>query len=289
MKRVLYLLFILCISLYGLDLKAQQESNYFDIDLWPGGLPNTNGVDHEPYDESVQNFKPSIRVFMSKKELSTGRVIIACPGGAYLGLAYKHEGYDWAPYFNSIGITYVVLKYRMPKWGHFDVPISDVKEAIRLIRENATEWKIDINNIGIMGSSAGGHLASTIATHVEEELMPAFQILFYPVITMNKEYTHKDSRESFLGKNATESMESLYSNEKQVCSTTPPAFIVLSDDDKVVDPINSIMYYLALKKSGVVASLHIYPSGGHGWGCKDSFPFKNEMQKELSSWLNNLK
>ncbi len=277
-------LFILLFSLFSKSLLFASPVEPFDVDLWEKGLPNTNGIDTTSYDDAKSNFKPSIRVFLPAKEIATGRAIVVCPGGGYSHLAFNHEGYDWAPFFNQQGIALIVLKYRMPH-GNKDVPISDAEEAIRIVRENAAKWNINPSDVGIMGFSAGGHLASTIATHAKPGTRPDFQILFYPVITMDKTYTHKGSREHFLGNNTTPEMENLYSNEKQVTQDTPRAFIVLSDDDKVVVPANGVNYYLALNKNNVPASLHIYPSGGHGWGYRDSFTFKNEMLNELRVWL----
>ncbi len=151
--------------------------------------------------------QPSLRVFLPAPELATGRAVVACPGGGYSHLAFEHEGCDWAPYFNKQGIALIVLKYRMPN-GDRTLPISDAEAAMKLVRDSANVWNLNPNDIGIMGSSAGGHLASTIATHAKPELRPNFQILFYPVITMDKSYTHRGShghgwgiREGFLYKN----------------------------------------------------------------------------------------
>ena len=284
-KKLTTMFFLLMLILAGENINAQNARKPFDIDLWIQGMPNTNGEDTEPFDESKGNFKPSIRVFLPSTELATGRAIVACPGGAYVHLAYNHEGYDWAPYFNKQGIALIVLKYRMPKGGHMEVPFSDAKEALKIVRDSAKVWNINPYDVGIMGSSAGGHLASTIATHVEPEIRPNFQILFYPVITMDKSYTHIGSHNNLLGANASEKLEKQYSNEKQVTQETPPAFIVYSDDDKVVPPANGVNYYLALKKMDIPASLHIYPSGGHGWGIRVDFLYKNQMMDELSAWL----
>ena len=270
-------------------MQAQNAQKPFDIDLWQQGMPNTNGMDSAPFDESKGNFKPSIRVFLPAPELATGRVIIACPGGSYSHLAYNHEGYDWAPFFNKQGIALVVLKYRMPKGGHKEVPFADAEEALRMVRDSADVWNINPNDVGIMGSSAGGHLASTMATHTSPELRPNFQILFYPVITMDKSYTHMGSHNNLLGKDASAELELEYSNEKQVTKDTPRAFIVYSDDDKVVPPANGVNYYLALNKNNVPSVLHIYPSGGHGWGIREGFLYKNEMLDELTSWLRSFK
>lgn len=284
----------LCISLLsfllvGGSMYAQSPQKPFDVDLWKQGMPVSNGVDTAPFDESKGNFKPSVRVFLPAPELSTGRVVVACPGGGYSHLAYHHEGYDWAPYFNKQGIALVVLKYRMPKGGHKDVPVSDAEEALRMVRDSAAVWNINPSDVGIMGFSAGGHLASTVATHASPEVRPDFQILFYPVITMDKTYTHMGSHNNLLGKGASAELEVLYSNEKQVNKDTPRAFIAYSDDDKTVPPANGVNYYLALHEAGVPATLHVYPSGGHGWGIRESFLFKNLMLDELSAWLSTFK
>ena len=269
------------------SINAQQ--NAFDIDLWPNGLPNSNGIDKtQPYDDAKLNFKPSIRVFLPDATKATGRAVVCCPGGGYTHLATGHEGYDWAPFFNERGIAFIVLKYRMPH-ANTDVPISDAKEALKVVRENAQKWGINPQKVGIMGSSAGGHLASTISTHSDPLTMPAFQILFYPVITLNYPYTHQGSRHSLIGKQATEEIANLYSNEKQVTSQTPPAIMLLSDDDKAVPSQNSVNYYLALKQHGIKATMHIYPSGGHGWGSRENFKYHKEMTSDLSAWLETIK
>lgn len=232
--------------------------------------------------------QPSLRVFLPAAELATGRAVVACPGGGYAGLAVNHEGYDWAPYFNKQGIALIVLKYRLPA-GDRTLPISDAEAAMKMVRDSAAVWNLNPYDIGIMGSSAGGHLASTIATHAAPELRPDFQILFYPVITMDKSYTHMGSHNNLLGKDASAELEAEYSNEKQVTKETPRSFIAYSDDDKGVVPANGVNYYLALNKKGVPAVLHIYPSGGHGWGIREGFLYKNEMLDELTSWLRSFK
>lgn len=182
----------------------------------------------------------------------------------------------------------IVLKYRMPK-GDRTLPISDAEAAMKMVRDSADVWNLNPNDIGIMGSSAGGHLASTIATHAPEALRPNFQILFYPVITMDKSFTHMGSHDNLLGKDASADLEKEFSNEKQVTKETPRAFIVYSDDDKVVPPANGVNYYLALNKKGVPSVLHIYPTGGHGWGIREDFLYKSEMQNRLTSWLRSFK
>ena len=265
MKQKFSSLFVLLVLLLtGLQVSAQSTQKPFDIE------------------------QPSLRVFLPAPELATGRAVVACPGGGYSGLAVNHEGYDWAPYFNKQGIAWIVLKYRMPK-GDRTLPISDAEAAMKMVRDSADVWNLNPNDIGIMGSSAGGHLASTIATHAPEALRPNFQILFYPVITMDKSFTHMGSHDNLLGKDASADLEKEFSNEKQVTKETPRAFIVYSDDDKVVPPANGVNYYLALNKKGVPSVLHIYPTGGHGWGIREDFLYKSEMQNELTSWLRSFK
>lgn len=279
-------LILLSMFLGSFDVFAQNGEKTFDINLWEKGLPNTNGIDKKPFDDKIQNYRPMIRVFLPKTGSNARKAVIAFPGGGYAGLAYGHEGYDWAPFFKEKGVVLIVLKYRMPRENR-EVPISDAEEAIRIVKYHAKEWGIDPEKIGVMGFSAGGHLASTIATHEKGVLRPAFQILFYPVISMDKRYTHMGSHDNLLGKNASGSLEVSYSNEKQVDSSTPRAFIALSDDDNVVPPINGVSYYLALNRNKIPASLHVYPSGGHGWGFNKNFKYREEMLSDFSSWLTS--
>ncbi len=284
MRIIASLLILWTYLVFSNPVVAQITEKEFDVDLWSNGLPNTNGIDQTPFDDNIRNYKPSLRVFLPPKEIATGRAVIACPGGAYAGLAYNHEGYEWAPFFNKLGITFVVLKYRMPR-GNREVPFSDAEEAIRLVKEKAKDWNINPNDVGIMGSSAGGHLASTVATHIKSDLRPAFQLLFYPVITMDKSFSHLGSHDNLLGKDASKELEDLYSNEKQVTAETPRAYIAFSDDDGTVPTKNGVYYYLALKENNVPASFFIYPSGGHGWGCREEFKYNKEMLQDLEAWL----
>ena len=257
------LLFLLLLWFTGSQAVAQNAPNPFDIE------------------------QPSLRVFLPAPDLATGRAVVACPGGGYSHLAVDHEGYDWAPYFNKQGIALIVLKYRMPN-GDRTLPISDAEAAMKIVRDSADVWNLNPRDIGIMGSSAGGHLASTIATHAKPELRPDFQILFYPVITMDPTYTHMGSHDNLLGKNPSKELEQKYSNELQVTPQTPPAFIMHSSDDGAVPVANSVNYYMALVKNKVSASLHTYPIGGHGWGFRDSFIYKRQWTGELEKWLREI-
>ena len=225
----------------------------------------------------------TLTIYPAKK--NNGQAIVACPGGGYAGIATTHEGHDMAAWFNTQGITYAVLHYRMP-YGKHEIPLSDAHQAIRYMRKNGEKW--GIKQLGIMGSSAGGHLASTAATHFDAETRPDFQILFYPVVTMT-DYTHQGSKDNLLGKNPSEELVKLYSNELQVTEQTPPAFIMHSSNDDAVPVLNSINYYLALCNHGVWSSMHLYPIGGHGWGYNESFPYKTQWKNELEKWLREIR
>ena len=256
------------------------------IKLWPDGAPNTNGITtaEKPLENGrvTDVTEPTLTIYPAHKP--NGMAIVACPGGGYVRLAMNHEGHDMASWFNGQGITLAVLKYRMPN-THHDVPLSDALQAIRIMKEHADEWKID--QVGIMGASAGGHLASAAATHFTEDSRPDFQILFYPVVTM-KNATHQGSKNHLLGENASQDLVELYSNELQVTPNTPPAFIMHSSDDHSVPVSNSLDYYSALIKNGVSATMHLYPIGGHGWGYNDYFIYKRQWTGELEKWLREI-
>lgn len=247
------------------------------MNLWPQGAPTESANAQDT---------AKVYVYLPKASKATGRAVVICPGGGYSHLAMDHEGRDWAPFFNNKGIAVVVLKYRMPH-GDYRVPVEDAEEAMRLVRRNASQWNVNPGKVGIMGSSAGGHLASTIATHSKGDAAPNFQILFYPVITMDQSFTHKGSRDNFLGKDPKKRMVQEYSNDLQVTRVTPRAFIALSDDDHAVLPANGANYYLECYRHDVPASLHVYPSGGHGWGIRTSFAYHAEMLQDLRSWLES--
>ena len=251
------------------------------MDLWPNGAT---------YTSSDKEDKAEMTVYLPDAKKATGRAVVCCPGGGYTHLAMDHEGHQWATFFNNQGIALIVVKYRMPH-GNPMIPISDAEQAIKTVRRNAVEWHLDRTKVGIMGFSAGGHLASTIATHSTSDAAPNFQILFYPVITMDPSFTHKGSHDNLLGTNHSKKdmkrLEADYSNDLQVNRTTPRAFIALSDDDKAVPAANGFSYYEQLYKHDVPASIHIYPTGGHGWGYRESFTYHYQMIFELKGWLEN--
>lgn len=276
--------FLLCMGLFVLSqtwLHAQQP---LELKLWPEGMPNDNGMTCQEENGVLYVAEPTLTVYPATE--GNGMAIVACPGGGYGKLAMDHEGKDMAAWFNNQGITYAVLKYRMPN-GHKEVPLSDARQAMRILRHRAGEWQL--KRIGIMGFSAGGHLASTVATHFEdEESHPDFQILFYPVISMDPEYTHRGTHDNLLGKQPAKEEENDFSNELHVDGNTPPAFILHSSDDRSVPVAHSLNYYMALLRHQVPATLHIYPIGGHGWGYRDSFTYKREWTGELEKWLREI-
>lgn len=295
MKKINIVIFCLFCSIV---LKAQKV-----IPLWDTLPPN-----YEKTDESeIHTFngdllrisfvqKPEIQVFLPSANMATGQAVVICPGGGYHILAYEHEGTDFAKSLNAKGIAGIVLKYRLPvsksNIEPHKTPLLDAQRAIRMVRFYAEDWKIDPNKVGIMGSSAGGHLASTASTHFDfgnsettdsiDQLScrPDFSILLYPVITFDDSFTHKGSKKALLA-NQLENQElvNYYSNEKQVSSQTPPAILIHASDDKAVPVNNSIEYYKALVANDVKAEMHIYPEGGHGFGLATKKGY-------LSTWMD---
>lgn len=281
MRRLLSII----VSLVTAISFAQQP---VELPLWPDGAPNSSGLtgeEQETRPHFVTNVThPTLTVYHPEKP--NGMAIIMCPGGGYRGLGMDGEGYDMAPWFCGQGITYMVLKYRMPN-GHWEVPVSDAEQAIRMVRQHAKEWNVNPYKVGLMGASAGGHLTATLATHYNSETRPDFQILLYPVISMVPGITHGGSRKNLLGDNPTKELEDAYSLERRVSPRSPQAFIVLSADDGAVPPMNSIGYFLALNQQKVPVSMHIYPIGGHGWGFRDNFTYKRQWTEELEKWLRD--
>lgn len=277
-------LFILLTLL--LSASVVNAAKPIELSLWENGAPTNNEIREAEYG-SADTFihavsEPKLYVYPAEKP--NGIAIIMCPGGSYAGLAMTQEGTSMAQWMNAQGITYAVLKYRMPN-GHKEVPLDDAEQSIRLMREHANEWGIDTNLIGIMGASAGGHLAASLANlYHSKEVRPNFQILFYPVISMGA-ITHLESRDNLLGKGASQELKDSYSLEKRVTPDTPKAFILLSADDDIVDVSNSLIYTQSLIDNGISVSLHIYPTGGHGWGYNDGFKFKHEWTGELERWI----
>jgi len=287
MKNAFVLLLVSCVISPAI-FSAMSNSNPLILSLWDGPPPNAQPAGQPP--ERVQEDKivwvrhvqnPSVEARLPARGNATGQAIVVCPGGAYAGLAYDWEGTDIAGWLNGRGIAAIVLSYRLPidgdvahqKWLS---PLLDAQRAIRLTRAHAKEWGIDPAKVGIMGFSAGGHLASTAGTHFDAgdakaidpidrlSSRPDFMVLVYPVITMT-EFTHGGSRVNLLGKNPSDELVRRYSNELQVTNDTPPTFLVHAGDDGAVPVQNSLLFYSALLAHHVPAELHVYPQGGHGF------------------------
>jgi len=282
------------------------------LPLWPDQIPNQNKTNEKEIKKngdilSVFNVQtPTLEFFLPTKKTATGKAVIICPGGGYSFLAYDWEGTDIAKWFNAQGIAAFVLKYRLPISSSLikpDIaPLQDAQRAIRLVRKNAKRWNIDPNQIGVMGFSAGGHLASTLGTHFNDDLLgksndtinslsarPDFMILIYPVISFNELNTHKGSKINLIGENAPQSVVDHYSNELQVNEKTPPTFLLHSTDDAVVPVANSLLFYQALEKKGIDVEMHIYPKGGHGYGLGIGLGHLQQWPSLLNNWLNQIK
>lgn len=225
-----------------------------------------------------------LHVLPAKNSHSAHGAVVICPGGGYTYLERWKEGYWWFPFFYGQGYAVALLEYRMPDHDH-TVPLTDGTDAILMMREHAEEWDFEKDRVGIVGFSAGGHLASTMMVSENDSIRPDFGILFYPVISMKKDLTHKGSHDHLLGENASEQLENQYSNELHVSSQAPPAYITLSGDDQKVNPQNSIRFHEEMQAHRCLSTLRVYPTGGHGWGYQYSFPYHRQMLDELADWL----
>lgn len=216
------------------------------------------------------------------------KCIIVLPGGGYSGVVMS-KGFRIAEWLRDEGITSIVLKYRLPNYGHKEVPLEDTQAALRYAREHATELGIDPSKVGVLGGSAGGHLAAYVSTFTPDAEKPAFAILIYPVITGDSWLGHISSYNYLLGKERTPEEVELYSLHNRVTATTPPTLLMLSDDDSVVPSQNSMLYYKALKHYGIKSTMYTFPSGGHGWAGKAGFKYEKEWHHLLLDWLDTLK
>lgn len=285
MKRFALSLLFMAGSLLA---QAQDYGQALTIRIWDNSTaPHSNGIttpETRPAPGRIGNVSTAeLFVFPADPAKATGLAAVVCPGGGYARLAMDHEGYDVAKWLAVHGITAAVLKYRMPA-GHPEVPIEDAEQAIRIMKgevpgagEHATE------RVGIVGFSAGGHLAAMTSTLAAAR--PDFALLFYPVITATKGLAHKGSFDRLTGTPRDAELAARYSLEHRVTPLTPPTLLLLSDDDRTVPPANSTLYYNALKSNGVEASMHIYPTGGHGWGIRDDFKYKTQWQDAVINWL----
>jgi acetyl esterase/lipase len=272
--------------LFSCHMVTAQEST---LPLYPEGkVPNYQNTGEKEKRETTDILRislvqtPDIAVYLPAKRNATGQAVVICPGGGYGILAYEWEGTEVAKWLNAKGIAALVLKYRLPNsksniTPHLS-PLMDAKRAVRLVRANADKWNIKKDRIGIMGFSAGGHLASTLLTQFDEgdktskdsverqSSRPDFGVLVYPVISMSKPVMHQGSRNNLIGKNPDAETAAKYSGELQVKKNTPPTFLVHAMDDKGVPVENSLLFFGAMKDAGVTGELHVYPKGGHGFG-----------------------
>ncbi|NJN26985.1 MAG: alpha/beta hydrolase [Cyclobacteriaceae bacterium] len=298
--------FILTIVLYMTfqSLYAQET-----LKLWTGKIPYSTGLigEEEITDQGhVRNIQdPDITVYLPDKEKATGAAVVICPGGGYWLLAIKHEGHDIARWFNSIGVAGIVVKNRLPTSDNItdksEVAMTDAQRAVRMTRYHAEKWGIAPGKIGIMGFSAGGHLASTVGTHFDLGIKdakdpiqqvscrPDFMVLVYPVISMSGDIMHTGSMKSLLGENPSDAQMLRFSNEKQVTKDTPPAILIHSSDDTGVPVANSIGFYEALLAHGVAAELHLFHSGGHGYGLgRGDGTSHNMWPQNVQAWMKDM-
>lgn len=286
-----FLLFVfLCVAGFcegtQLNTEASKDNHYL---LWDSKAPGALGS--EPSD------MPWFSVHLPSKEKNTGTAVVICPGGGYAHLADKKEGECCAEWLNSFGVAAFVLRYRIAPRYHYPAPMLDAKRMMRIVRARSSEWGINPNRIGIWGFSAGGHLASTIATHFDSgdkasndpieriSCRPDFLILAYAVVTTYPPYYNKESISNLLGEKPDPALVKSLSNEFAVTSDTPPSFIFCTDADKVVPAENSVQFYLALRKCGVPAELHIYKDGNHGVGLAENNPILSNWPAQLKNWF----
>jgi acetyl esterase/lipase len=286
-----FLTLLLLVACGGLveQLEAQQKPERPMVLLWPEGAPGAVGTEDRD--------KPNLTIYLPSPARAVGTGVVVCPGGGYQNLAVDHEGQQIAEWLNSMGVAAFVLRYRLaPRYRH-PAPMLDVQRAIRLVRTRAAEFGIAPDRIGVWGFSAGGHLASTAATHFDAGeasaadpinragSRPDFAILCYPVITFANEYQHGGSRRNLIGENPDPKLVELLSNEKQVTPQTPPTFLFHTTEDKAVPPENSVFFYLALRKAGVPAEMHIYEQGRHGVGLGHTDVALASWSERLAQWM----
>jgi acetyl esterase/lipase len=299
MQKTLWIPIVVC-SLIRPTLSGQDEI----LSVWPGippgGLVNTEVIESMDEDQPfrIRNVtEPSLSVYLPKNRFIDRTAIIICPGGGYIRLAFDHEGFEVAEWLNQQGIAGIVLKYRLPDDRIMENksigPLQDVQQAIRIVRKKAVEWQIDPNKIGVMGSSAGGHLAATASTLYGMQVNPSepisarpdFSVLLYPVISFRDSVTHNGSRLRLLGDSMTEARIHQFSADEQVTVDTPPAFLIHSLDDDAVPYLNSLLYMTALRRNSVRCELHLFQSGGHGYGISRARGSEGAWPILLKEWL----
>ena len=290
--RIIHVCVFILISLTVTATDAMAVTLYKVEPLWSDGAPGAKG--------SEDGDKPNLTIYRPPREKATGAAVVICPGGGYGHLAMDHEGHQIAQWLNSFGVAGFIVKYRHSNsgagYGH-PAPLQDAQRAVRTVRARAKEWNVDPERIGILGFSAGGHLASSAGTHFQNRYSdakdsidkfscrPDFMILIYPVISFTEWCTHKGSRKNLLGNDPESELVENLSNERQVTAQTPPTFLVHGNDDKGVPPENSIFFYLALRKAKVPAEMHIYENGRHGFGLGKQFGAVSSWPLRCQEWM----
>jgi len=303
MKTKASIIILIFINVLTINSNAQTQT----VKLWPDGIP---GSKNDPaYVENIVTtdgrvtrannvVTPDLTVFLPDPAKANGAAVLICPGGGYGNLAFDHEGNAIARWLNDNGIAGIILKYRLPSdrimIDKTIGPLQDAQEAMRVIRRNAAGWKIDPKKVGVIGFSAGGHLASTISTHYADKVYdvkdntsarPDFSLLIYPVVSMDTTITHRGTRNNLIGPDPAEKNVNRFSNEKQITGDTPPAFLVHSSDDNAVPVMNSIGYYLGLQKNKIPTELHIFQKGGHGYGLSPNGGTESSWPGLCITWL----
>jgi acetyl esterase/lipase len=296
MKKLLIAMALLSVTTLLAEAQEKSRTPYFEderIVIWNNvKAPHSNGLTGEAYDVKpnrlVNTTEAVMYIYHADKAKATGQSIVICPGGGYAKLSMDQEGYLMAQWLAKNGITGIVLEYRLPN-GHKEVPLEDAVEAIRIVRKRAKKWNLDPAKVGIMGFSAGGHLAASVSNIPPVEDRPNFSVLFYPVVIANHYTSHVGSFRNLLGKGFSQADADEFSMEKLASANTPPTILLLSDNDTTVPAAGSAMYYAALRYHGVRAAMYVFPEGKHGWGNYDKFSYQKEWQHLLLRWLSELK
>lgn len=262
------------------------------IKVWDNSsAPHSNGVTTAEYETAPHNLTDitecEMTIYKASKRNNTGKAVVICPGGGYHIVSILNEGYLMAQWFAENGITAAVLKYRLPN-GVKEVPFEDALEAVRIMRQRSKQLGFNPSMVGVVGSSAGGHLAASVSVLATADQKPNFSVLFYPVISGSEDLAHKGSFDNLLGKDRDEELTEHYSLDKRIDADTPPAILFHCNDDKVVPSKNSTAYYDALKEFDKHSALYIFPEGGHGWGCKEEFEYREMWQRLLLDWIEKL-
>ena len=295
MKKTLAILFAAVVTSVATAQKpivisaAHSGADEIIENLWNNSTaPHSNGITaDESINEKYELFdttQTDLYIYKADPAVATGQGVVVVPGGGYRKVCIEYDGFAVARYLRSIGITAIVVKYRLPN-GHSQVPLEDAQLAMRYLRTEGTKWGVDPKQVGILGSSAGGYLAAHLSTVTPDEEKPAFSILIYPVISGTTHSTHHGTFNYMLGKERTAVEQEFHSLENRVTPTTPPTLLLVADDDLTVPTVSSMRYYKALKHYGIPAAMYLFPSGGHGWAGHDDYRYAEPAKEAIADWL----